>query len=180
MIHFIKHTLHRLIIFFFLLLNFFSFAQSGATIIKTHPFYFASIRNNYPMHGSEDVINGKTDSLKDLPPKADTFIVVYAVTKNKLIKWDMAWQKSQAYFITALPIEQTPFNAGFVQGGSQVILTPAKENFLWQLQLSPIGSLKTGPEIITKDEIILKGRYNGKKFTWKTARLREIVPLPPA
>ena len=132
------------------------------------------------MNGNEDVLNGKTDTVKAFPVRVDTFIIVYIETKSKLILWDMAWQKRQSYLITALPIEQSPFQSGTIKGGSQVILTPAKGNFLWQLQLSPTSSLKTGQGKITKDEIILKGRYNGKKFTWKTARLREIIPLPPA
>lgn len=165
---------------FFLLLNLFSFAQSGGAIIKTHPFYFVSFRNNYPMHGNEDVINGKIDTLRELPAKMDTFIVVYIETKNKLISWDTAWQKGQSYLIAAIPIEQAPFQAGTLKGGSQVVIAPAKGSFLWQLQLSPARSLIISRGKITKDEIILKGRYKGKKFAWKTARLREIIPLPPA
>ena len=169
-----------MIFFCFLSLNLFSYAQSGGAIIKTHPFYFVSIRGNFPSHGNEDVINGKTDTVKALSARADTFIIVYVETKNKLILWDMAWQKSKAYHITALPLVHTPFNAGFVKEGNQVVIAPSKGNFLWQLQLSPTGSLKTLPGKITMDAIILKGRYKGKNFAWKTARLREIIPLPPA
>ena len=179
MILLIKHLLHRLMVLFFLSLSLFSFAQSGGAIIKTHPFYFVSIRNNYPMHGNEDVINGKADTVKALPARVDTFIIVYVETKNKLISWDTAWQKGKAYQITALLVH-TPFNAGNVKGGNQVVIAPAQGNFLWQLQLSPAASLKTPPGKITMDAIILKGRYKGEKFAWKTARLREIIPLPPA
>ena len=132
------------------------------------------------MHGYEEEINGKTDTVRPLPAKVDTFIVVYIETTNRLISWDTAWQKGQAYLIVAIPIEQTPFLAGLIKGGSKVAITTAKGNFLWQLQLSPIRSLKNLPGKITKDEITLKGRYKGKKFTRKTARLVEIVPLPPA
>ncbi len=180
MIFFTKYILQRLMVLFFLSLNLFSGAQSGGVIIKTHPFYFVSTPNNYPMHGNEDVINSKTDTVKALPARVDTFIIVYVETGNKLILWNMAWQKGKAYQITALPLEHTPFNAGNIKGGNQVVIAPSKGNFLWQLQLSPTGSLKTLPGKITMDAIILKGRYKGKNFAWKTARLREIIPLPPA
>ena len=134
----------------------------------------------YKIISGEDVINGKTDTVKVLPVRVDTFIIVYVETKNKNITWDMAWQKSKAYHITAIPLIHTPFNAGHVKEGNQVVIEPSKGNSLWQLQLSPAASLITPPGKITKDAIILKGRYNGKKFAWKTARLREIIPLPPA
>ena len=168
------------ILLLFLTVSLFSCAQSGKIVYKSYAYYFESRRNNYPMHGNEDVISGKIDSIRVIPSKIDTFIVIYIETKSKLISWDTAWQKGQSYLIAAIPIEQTPFQAGHVRDGTQVAIKPAKGNFLWQLQLSPAASLKTPPGKITMDAIILKGRYKGKNFAWKTARLREIIPLPPA
>ncbi len=167
-------------VLFFLSLSLPSVAQSGSVIRKTYAYYFQSIRGNYPSNQNIAVLDGKVDTIQPLPARFDTFIVIYAETKSKHILWDMAWQNKQPYHITALPLEQTGFQAGFVKAGSQLILKPAKGNFLWQLHLSPTGSIKNTPVKITKDKIILKGQYKGKKIEWKTAPLVEIVPMPPA
>jgi hypothetical protein len=175
-----KYKLYPLLVLLFLILHLFSFAQSQSVVIKTYAFYFVSIRNNYPMNGGQEVAHGNADTLLSLPAIADTSVIVYVETKSKLIDWNTASQKGKVFRITAIPIKDFPFHAGFVQGGSQLVLTPAKGNFLWQLQLSPTGTSKLWQGKIGMDEIILKGNYKGKKFTRKTTRLREIIPLPPA
>ena len=163
---------------FFLSLNLFSFAQSGSAIVRSYAYYVESVRGNFPEYAEEEVFGGKVDSVRNIPRIIDTSIVIYIETKNKLISWDTAWQNGQAYHITAFPIEQTPVNAGIRKGGNTVLIKPAKGNFFWQLQLSPIRSSKTSPGKITRHEIILKGKYKGKKISWKTGTLIDLTPLP--
>lgn len=172
----------RLFLFLCLSVSLYSCAQSGRVVSKSYAYFFENRRNNFPKYSDDEEIFGKKDTIKaiPLPPVIDTFIIVYIETKSKMISWDTAWQKDQAFQITALPIAQIPFQAGFVKGGSQIVLTPKKGNFLWQLQFSPINSLKNLPRKITKDRIMLNGRNNGRKFSFKTSGLKEIVPLPPA
>jgi hypothetical protein len=174
--------LQRLILLLCLTVSLYSYSQSSQFVKKSYAYFFENRRNNFPKHGDDEEIFGKKDSLKtiSLPPVIDTFIVVYIETKSKMISWDTAWQNDQAFQITALPIKQIPFQAGFEKGGSQIVLTPKKGNFLWQLQFSLINSLKNLPRKITKDRIMLNGRDNGRKFSFKTSGLKEIVPLPPA
>jgi hypothetical protein len=178
MIIFTKQSLKRLLVFFFLSLNLFSCAQTRNVLVKSYAFYVERVQGNFPEYADEAVLEGKTDTNITLPGKVDTSIVIYIETKNKLISWDMAWQKGQAYIITAIPIEQTPFQAGNIKGGSQVIITPSKGNFLWQLQLSSAGPAIQARKKITKEKIILKGRYKGKTITWKTGPLLDLIPLP--
>lgn len=142
MVIIVKQVLKRLLVLFFLSGSLFSCAQTRNTVVRSYAFYVERVQGNFPEYGNEAVSEGKPDTVISLPRKVDTSIVIYIETKNKLISWDVAWQKGQAYSITAIPVKDTPFQAGFAKAGDQVIITPAKGNFLWQLQLFPIGKQK--------------------------------------
>ena len=119
-----------------------------------------------PEYAGEEILGGKVDTGRIKPRIIDTSIVIYIETKTKPILWDTAWQKGQAYLITAFPIEHSPINAGTRKGGNTVIIKPAKGNFLWQLQLSPTRSLKILPGKLTRQEIILKGKVDATLQVW--------------
>ena len=188
MIRFKVHSLIRLMFLFFLSLHLFACAQTKNIVRKSYAYYIESVRGKHPKGGIDEIAIVNSDSLYlpvntdtfILPAKMDTFIVIYLETSSQLISWDTAWQNEQPYLITALHIAQTPFHAGFVRGGNQVILTPADGNFLWQLQLFRTGPALLNGKTITKDAIILKGMFKGKYTFLKTGPLIELAPMPPA
>ena len=183
-----QQRLKWLMVLSLLSLQLFSSAQANVVIKRSYAFYYISYPGISPKGGNEEDIQVQPDTMSlqvkpgpiHLPAKVDTFIVIYVETTRQQIVWDTAWQNKHPFLITAIPITSIPFNAGFIRGGRQVILSPAKGNFLIQLQLSPVrkGISSTGK--ITSDKLVLKGRYKARAFSWKTGPLKELVPLPPA
>ncbi len=159
-----KNHFGHLIFFCLLPVSFFLSVQTKPLIRKSYAFYVEILPGN--IHVDPD---GKI-----LPIRANTIVTIYVETTTPILVWDTAWQKGQAYLITASLIKQTPYKAGISKEGNQVFITPLQGNFLWQIQLSPISS----NQHVTNQEIILKGRYKRKTVTWKTGRLVQLIPYP--
>ena len=182
----ISRLIHLCLMVLFLLLFMCSSAQVKTAVKKSYAFYFETIHGNFPKGGVNDIETIQNDSLSlaQKPPiqipavKKDTSIVVFIETTTQLIQWETALQNRQQFIITAIPVKSFPFYAGFVKNGRELVISPAKGNYLYELQLSlPVaGSVST--QKITKDKIILKGKYKKKSFTFKTQLLKELIPLP--
>ena len=156
------------------------------SVVKKSYAYFETRSRNFPKGGNEDIIPIQTDSINTLeksnkfvsPAEKDTSIVIYIETTSQNIIWDTAWQNKQYFLITAFLQRSIPFHAGFLKAGKQVVISPAKGIYLFELQLlKPVKGISTRVKI-SKDAIIIKGKYKGRAITWKTAQLKEIIPVP--
>ena len=185
MVH-ISRQKHLCLMVLFLLLFMYIGAQVKTVVKKSYAFYFETIHGNFPKGGINDIETIQNDSspLIQKPAilipavKKDTSIVVFIETTTQSIQWETALQNKQQFIITVIPLKSFPFYAGFVKNGRELVISPAKGNYLFELQLllPTAGLLST--QKITKDKIILKGKYKKKFFTIKTQLLKELIPLP--
>ncbi|MGB3005112.1 MAG: hypothetical protein WBC06_01280 [Chitinophagaceae bacterium] len=113
--------------------------------------------------------------------RIDTVTTIYLETTTKLITWDTAFKNNAAYLIRALLNEQSSYEAGRTKKTEEkIIITPGKGLFLWQLQLELIEPGFVAPVIqeYTGNEIILKGKYKGKKLVQKVDKIIELAGTP--
>lgn len=164
-----KNKLYQLLLLLFLLLSLSSCAQSKSVIRKQYAFYTEHLPGN--IRADE---NGN-----ELPFKPDTVIVVYLETTTKSITLDTAWKNGACYKITAQLINLLPFEIGTaINANKKIVLGVAKGNFLWQLYLQPLNKALPNQQIIKGNEILIKGKYKGKKITRKIASPIQLVAIP--
>ncbi len=174
----LKSNIKGLVLFILLSAGFSSCAQTRTGIVRSYAYYIERTPGNIPDFAIEAPVEGNKDPRVSPVRKVDTSIVIYIETKNKLISWDTAWQKDQPYLITAFAVTDIPTQPGFAKEGEQILLSPAKGNFLWQLQLSPLRPKGGRLLEITHEKLTLKGRYLGKRISWKTGSLSDLIPFP--
>jgi hypothetical protein len=134
---------------------------------KVHAFYVVRLPGNIP-------------SIPSLI-RIDTINTIYLETTTKLINWDTATKRGAAYLINPVFIKQTPFEVGLTKNTNEkIFITPAKGLFLWQLWLEPIepGLLVPGTQKFKGGEIILKGKYKGKRLVQKVDKFIELEGIP--
>jgi len=106
--------------------------------------------------------------------------IIYVETSAKDIQWTTAWQNGKKYSVSTTRITELPFEVGRKKiNNGKIVLSPAPGNKLWVLRLEPEEGAK-GPSIKTKNgEIILEGRYEGRKFFRKINDQTELY-VPPS
>jgi hypothetical protein len=145
-------------------------AQSKYGIKRITAFYALRTPGNIPVDE-----NGR-----ELYSGPDTIHTIYIEVSGKnTVKWEDAWKNNNYYTVISTKITQVTFEAGMDKNSNKVILKPATGNTLWQLSLSPSEIKMTKPAKAFQDEIILLGKYNGKKIIQKISKLTELV-LPPS
>ena len=102
---------------------------------------------------------------------------MFIETTTQLVEWTTAWQGKQQFIITAIPVKSFPFHAGFIKNGRELVISPAKGNYLFELQLLQSVGEPLSHKKITTDKIILQGKYKKKSFIFKTELLKELLPL---
>jgi hypothetical protein len=159
-------------------------AQSK-TIIRSYPFYFITTPEDFPKGGGNDIILVRPDSANHqnntgirTPRQKDTSIIIYIETNTKDIIWDGALIGNQFFHITVLPQQGQSMIPGFLRSGKQVTLSRAKKNHFFLLQLSRSKNKSPLQKINVFHTIMLKGKYKGKAFNYKTGSPKEIMPLP--
>lgn len=152
-------------------------SQSRNTVVKTYAYFVERTPGNIPDFAIGAPVEGNKDPRTETVRRTDTSIVIYVETKNEPVSWDTAWQGQQAYLISVVPINDIPFHAGFAKE-KEIMLSPSKGNKLWQLQMTPMTVAGRPLLKISKEKLVLKGSYKGKRFSWKTGSLVNLVPLP--
>lgn len=155
----------------FILITVSSCAQSKYGIKKITAFYALRTPGNIPVDE-----NGK-----ELYSGPDTIHTIYIEVSGKnTVKWEDAWKNNNYYTVISTKITQATFEAGMGKtANSRIIIKPAAGNTLWQLSLSPLETKPAKPAKALHDEIILQGKYNGKKVIQKISKQTELV-LPPS
>ncbi len=155
-------------------------------IKKSYAYYYQTTMGALPKAGTDDIEFVHTDSnavinnkKAKVAAKKDTTIVVYIVTKFKNIIWEAASQNNQQLTVIALPIETIPCRAGFSKDGGEITIKPAKGYLLFELQFLNAEKKVSTHAKVTVAPILLKGKCKQKTFSYKTAALKEIIPLPP-
>jgi hypothetical protein len=162
--------LRQLFLLSFVLIAISSCAQSKYGIKKITAFYALRAPGNI-------AVDEKGNELYSGP---DTIHTIYIEVSGKnTVKWEDAWKNNNYYTLIGTKITQAIFEAGMDKNNNKVILKPATGNTLWQLSLSPSEIKMTKPAKAFQDEIILLGKYNGKKIIQKISKLTELV-LPPS
>ena len=137
----------------FLSLNLSLFSQKNSSVIHIYAYYERRMPGNITVEEKGKPIQ-KGESVIDL---------IYIETSSDEIKWETGWKNGKAFSINTIPITQIPYRVGIKKSNKEkIILTPAKGNQLWQLELQPAERQKNSPIKAKKGEIILKGRYRGK------------------
>jgi hypothetical protein len=112
-------------------------AQTGKLVRKSHAFY---------VQRQPGTVRVDPSTGEEVARKTDTLITVYAETTKKDITWDTAWRNGRAYMVRAVLVGTKPAEAGTSkEGDHKIIITPAKGNFLWQLQLLPLPATRVLP-----------------------------------
>jgi hypothetical protein len=163
--------LRQLFLLSFICIAISSCAQSKYGIKKITAFYALRTPGNIPVDE-----NGR-----ELYSGPDTVHTIYIEVSGKnIIKWEDAWKNNNFYTVISTKITQAAFEAGMEKTeNSKVIIKPAAGNTLWQLSLSPSETKTAKPPKSLENEIILQGKYNGKKIIQKINKLIELV-LPPS
>jgi hypothetical protein len=146
-----------------------SFAQISDGIKNIQGFYIEKLPGNIPVDE-----NGKS-----LFKGADTLITIYVETSGKEPEWKTAWWSGRNYSITSSLISQRPYEAGTkTSDGKKIILTPAKGNKLWKLNLL-VCEKKIGlPQKIKPGQLLLKGKYLNKTIYRKINSLVQLTTFP--
>lgn len=181
----ISRQIHVCLIILFMLLFMSVTAQVKIMVKKTYAFYVEATHGNFPKGGINDIETIQNDSIPLVKEstiiistvKKDTTIIVFIETTSQVIQWETAWQNKNQFIITAIPVKSFPFHAGFVKNGRELVISPVKGNYLFELQLSQAEGSILSPTKITIDKIILKGKYNKKSFIFKTEQLKELIPI---
>jgi hypothetical protein len=163
--------LRQLFLLSFILITDSSCAQSKYGIKKITAFYALRTPGNIPVdENGRELYNGP-----------DTIHTIYIEVSGKnTVKWEDAWKNNNYYTIISTKIAQATFEAGMGKiANSRVVIKPAAGNTLWQLSLSPSETNTSKPSKGAENEIILQGKFNGKKITQKINKQTELV-LPPS
>jgi hypothetical protein len=162
--------LRQLFLLSFVLIALSSCAQSKYSIKKITAFYALRTPGNI-------AVDEKGNELYSGP---DTIHTIYIEVSGKnTVKWEDAWKNNNYYTLISTKITQAIFEAGMDKNSNKVILKPATGNTLWQLSLSPSETKTSKPGKGVANEIIIQGKYNGKKIIQKISKLTELV-LPPS
>jgi len=162
-----------------------SHAQSKNLIIKSYPFYFVTTRGDFPKGGNDDFEMVQPDSAnahnntgqRSLQQK-DTSVIVYVETSTRNIIWDSALMDNRLFHLIALPQQEPSLIAGFLKSGKQVNIPRSKRNYIFLLQLSGSKNNSLQQKLNIFHTILLKAKYKGKPFIYKTGLPKEIIPLP--
>jgi hypothetical protein len=137
----------------FSLLHLSLFSQKNNGVIHIYAYYEQHMPGNIRVDEKGEPIQ-KGSSFVDL---------IYVETSSDEIKWDTGWKNGKTFSINTILITQVPYEVGRKKSNREkIILTPAKGNQLWQLELQPAEQPKISPIKAKKGEIILKGKYRGK------------------
>jgi hypothetical protein len=109
----------------------------------------------------------------------DTLNIIYIETGAEEIQWNYAWKNGKGYHIITNPVTQTPVDAGIEKGNDKkIILTPAKGNKLWHLELVPDEKMKAAPKNIKRNVIQLQGKLGKQMIVQNIEAQTELVLLP--
>jgi len=145
-----------------------------------HAFWAIHIPGNIPVD---------PESGRPLYHGPDTLNTVYIETGAGVqgIQWEAAWKNNRIYSITVILISKPSLEIGTRKADNQkVILTPAKGNKLWRLELTPLfpgsegpakpeGAYPMPPEKLRPGEILLRGKCGKKTFFQKIGSQVELV-----
>jgi hypothetical protein len=143
---------------FLLLLHLSLFSQQDYPVIHIYAYYEQHLTGNIRVDEKE----------KPTPQGISIIDLIYVETSSDEIKWEAGWKNRKTFFVRASLIAQTPYEVGRKKSNKEkIILTPAKGNKLWQLELQPADRQIISPVKAKKGEIILKGKYRGKTILKK-------------
>ena len=138
-----------------------------------------SIKNIYGVYKVHLPGNVAVDEKGNEIPSRDTINLIYVESSTDDIHWDTAWKNGKTYFILPTLIDTASFNAGTnkITNGNMIIHASGG-NKLWQLQLVVSERKNLPPVTILQDEILLQGRYNGKRILQKIKNQVELNSTP--
>lgn len=143
-------------------------AQAGKLVRKSYAFY---------VQRQPGTIRVDPSTGEEVARKTDTLITVYVETAKKEITWDTAWRNGRAYTVRATLIGNKPAEAGTSkEGDRKIVVTPAKDNFLWQVQLLPLPVTRTLP---ASGGILLRLVYRGTGKWFQAGEPVELAGIPP-
>lgn len=110
----------------------------------------------------------------------DTINTIYVETSRKGVQWETAWKNGKAYSVVAELLPGASFEAGTGKAtGKKIVLTPAKGNQQWLLQLEPLEKTQKAPIALKAGELLLKGKY-GKTIVLQTVKQQTELEVMPA
>ena len=97
----------------------------------------------------------------------DTAYSIVVETTGKPVQWKTAYTKNRVYTIVPSLVSKWPYDAGTNDAtGQRILLSPAKGNQLWLLELTPAEAGSTRrPTIASPDMMLLQGKTGNKTFT---------------
>ena len=161
-------TIRYFFFYSFLSLGFFACAQSKYSIKNIYSIYKVHIPGNIAVDE-----NGKEISSRD------TVNLIYIESPTKDIHWDTAWKNDKTYFIISTLIDSSSFDVGTNRlTNENMIIHASAGNKLWQLQMVVSEKKIPSPVNILQNEIVLQGKYNGKRIFQKIKNQVELNSIP--
>jgi len=112
----------------------------------------------------------------------DTLLTVYLempAAGAPVIAWRKAWWCGVTYSINAVPAGKTQKEVGTGKANREkIILTPAKGNCLWKLDLFHAENSAAPPLLSKPGELILEGKRAGKKIILHISNVVELATIP--
>ncbi len=155
------------ILYFFLFNSLLSCSQTKYSVQNARAYYSVRLPGTLLVDDSGNPVQKE--------PNVINFIYV-ETKKGEAINWTLAQKKNKLYSVIATPIERTPYEVGISKATNRkIILSPAKGNSLWQLELVPNES-KTLSRITKENTnaILLQGEFKKQKFTIKVDNETEL------
>ncbi len=110
----------------------------------------------------------------------DTIYSIIVETTGKPVQWKAAYTKNKVYSITATLVSNLPYDAGIDDAnGKKILLTPAKGNQLWLLDLSPMETdTAARPTVISPGIMLLQGKKGNTPFSRTIQQKTDIQMMP--
>lgn len=158
-----------LLMYVFMMLHLLACAQTKNLIKKTYATYSVHIPGNIPVDQNGNEI-----------PVRDTVFTVYVESTSADVNWSSAWFDGKSYTVIANLIDTSQVDAGTLMSNNQklVIKKTLGSNTLWHIQLLLAQKILPSPVTPVHGQIIIVGKYHGKKILKKITSMMEIEGIP--
>lgn len=141
-------------------------AQTKNVVVNSSGHFYMPMRGTLPVNENGQPINSKQD----------TVFILFVETKENKIQWNKAWKGGTLFLVNSTQIKEAKAVVGeTTPDNKKIILSPAKGNTLWQIELTGSPIYEKAPQSITHQEILLKGIRKKQVFYHRISILTELA-----
>jgi hypothetical protein len=143
-----------------------SCAQMNKSIVRASAFY------TIPIPGTMQV----DDAGQPFPIQRTKVYTIFLEVNENAFEWTKAWADGRVFNVVPHAAKESSVVAGKkVVNNEQVMVRAAKGNFLQHLELSPDETPGAPPQKINDGELLLEGKWKGKRILYKITTVTELA-----